>query len=96
MTRIKLAFQRIHNEALTISVARATAESVLDSIRPQLIGRRFDAIRLGKLRGEYEITHVEISADGEVRAHGRKVRSSGKLGDKVWDLGILYPGKMGL
>lgn len=96
MIDLKKAFQHIQNEASNIAVATATAEATLDSIRPQLVGRRFEPSKLGNLKGIYEITDVDLHYDGEVHAHGRKVTSTGKLGSQRWDLGQIYPGNLRL
>lgn len=93
---LKAAFQRIQNKASEVSLARATAEAILKSVEKQLIGRRFDAGRSGNLKGEYEITDVDLSWDGSVNAHGRKVTSNGRLGSQRWDLGLIYPGRLGI
>lgn len=93
---LKDAFQRIQNEASKIALAGATAEAILRSVTDQLVGRRIDSHRIGNLKGVYEITDVDIRFDGEVHAHGRKVTSSGKLGSQRWELGQIYPGRLGL
>lgn len=94
---LKDAFQRIQNEASKIAVASATAEAILKSVERQIVGRRIHQnLPSRNLKGEYQITDVDISYNGEVRAHGRKVTSNGQLGNQRWDLGCIYPGRLGL
>lgn len=90
------AFQRIQDEATKIAVATATAEAILASIKHVLIGCRFEPIKLGRLKGVYQIAYVELHYQGEVHAHGRKVLASGKLGSQMWDLGQIDPRRLGL
>lgn len=74
---------------------RAAAESILESVKKQIIGRR---VQHGhrNLKGDYEITAIHLSWDGKIDASGLKVTSSGKLGNQSWDLGTIDARRLGL
>jgi hypothetical protein len=91
MTRtpdLKSSLLSIAYHAGAISSARQRAQKALDSIKPLLIGLDIKA-RHGSAHGQYRITDVELDADGDVRAFGRKITTRGKLGLLSRDLGTI-------
>jgi hypothetical protein len=96
MSDLKNGLQIILQHAEAIARARKAADEELVRIEGLLIGQHIE-FGLGRLRGKYQITDVDLSAyNGEVKAHGRKVLPNGKLGNKRWDIGRITARRLGL
>lgn len=89
------SLQLIAENGAAMERHRAAAESILKSIEKQIIGRIIFA-RLGKQKGDYKITNIDLSYDGEITAHGIKVLSTGGFGSQRWDLGTVDARRLGL
>lgn len=89
------SLQLIAENAAAMERHRAAAESILDGITKDLVGRRVE-YGLGNLKGQYEITDVDLAYDGEIRARGRKVTTAGRLGSQRWDIGRITAKRLGL
>lgn len=74
---------------------RAAAETILESIQKQIVGR-FISGGGGGGKGDYKITDVSLTYDGQIKAHGLKMLATGKLGNQCWDLGTIDARRLGL
>lgn len=85
----------IAENAAAMERHRAAAEAILEGATKLIVGKRVE-YGLGNLKGIYEITDVDLAYDGGIRAHARKVTSTGKLGSQRWDIGRITAGRLGL